>query len=135
MTMDGSENDEELNKIIERKARELLKGAGNDVVELGEDGFESFIRSRKVVVVDFWAPWCAPCFLLEPIMKALAKEMPCVAFGRLNTQQWPDVAAKYSVMSLPTVIIFRDGEPADFVVGAVPKKILEGRIRKVLGEN
>ena len=54
MTMDGSENDEELNKIIERKARELLKGAGNDVVELGEDGFESFVRSRKVVVVDFW---------------------------------------------------------------------------------
>ncbi|MCG2869646.1 MAG: thioredoxin [Vulcanisaeta sp.] len=129
------ENDEELNKIIEKKARELLRGASNDVVELSEDDFDEFIRSRKVVVVDFWAPWCAPCFLLEPIIKALAREMPCVGFGRLNTQQWPEVAAKYGVMSLPTVIIFRDGEPIDFVVGVVPKKILENKIKKVLNEN
>jgi thioredoxin 1 len=129
------ENDEELNKIIEKKARELLRGASNDVVELSEDDFDEFIRSRKVVVVDFWAPWCAPCFLLEPIIKALAREMPCVGFGRLNTQQRPEVAAKYGVMSLPTVIIFRDGEPIDFVVGVVPKKILENKIKKVLNEN
>jgi thioredoxin 1 len=129
------ENDEELNKIIEKKARELLRGVSNDVVELSEDDFDEFIRSRKVVVVDFWAPWCAPCFLLEPIIKALAREMPCVGFGRLNTQQWPEVAAKYGVMSLPTVIIFRDGEPIDFVVGVVPKKILENKIKKVLNEN
>jgi thioredoxin 1 len=61
--------------------------------------------------------------------------MPCVVFGRLNTQQWPEVAAKYGVMSLPTVIIFRDGEPIDFVVGVVPKKILENKIKKVLNEN
>jgi len=68
-------NNEELNKIIEKRARELLRGASNDVVELGEDDFDEFVRSRKVVV-DFWAPWCAPCFLLEPIIKALAREMP-----------------------------------------------------------
>lgn len=135
MVMTVSDRDEELNKIIERKAKELMKMSSNEVVELGANDFEDFIRSKRIVVVDFWAPWCAPCFLLEPVMKALAREMPCVGFGRLNTQQWPDVAAKYDVMSLPTVIIFKDGEPADFVVGAVPKKVLENRIKKVLGEN
>jgi len=133
--MTVSDRDEELNKIIERKAKELMKMSSNEVVELGANDFEDFIRSKRIVVVDFWAPWCAPCFLLEPVMKALAREMPCVGFGRLNTQQWPDVAAKYDVMSLPTVIIFKDGEPVDFVVGAVPKKVLENRIKKVLGEN
>ena len=131
----GDNVDEELSKLLERKARELAKAASNELVELSGDNFDSFIKSRKVVVVDFWAPWCAPCFLLEPVMKALAKEMPCVGFGRLNTQEWPDVAAKYDVMSLPTVIIFKDGEPVDFVVGAVPKKIIADRIKRVLNED
>ncbi|WP_216086133.1 thioredoxin family protein [Vulcanisaeta distributa] len=131
----GDKEDEELSKLLEKKARELAKAVGNEPVELSGDNFDDFIRSKRVVVVDFWAPWCAPCFLLEPILKALAKEMPCVGFGRLNTQEWPDVAAKYDVMSLPTVIIFKDGEPADFVIGAVPKKIIADKIRRVLNEN
>ncbi|MFB6470305.1 MAG: thioredoxin family protein [Vulcanisaeta sp. AZ3] len=73
-------------------------------------------------------------FLLEPVIKALAREIPCVGFGRLNTQDWPDVAARYGVMSLPTVMIFKGGEPVDYVVGAVPKKILEDRIRRIVGD-
>ncbi len=133
--MGMNNKDDELNKLLEKKAKELVKVASNEPVELDDNNFNGFIKSRKVVVVDFWAPWCAPCFLLEPILKALAREMPCVGFGRLNTQEWPDVAAKYDVMSLPTVIIFRDGEPVDFVVGAVPKKIIADKIRNILGEN
>ncbi|ADY00935.1 thioredoxin [Vulcanisaeta moutnovskia 768-28] len=140
MTVNNTSNvnnkeDDELNKLLERRARELARAVGNEPVELDADNFDNFIRSKRVVVVDFWAPWCAPCFLLEPILKALAKEMPCVGFGRLNTQEWPDVAAKYDVMSLPTVIIFRNGEPVDFVIGAVPKKIIADKIRRILSEN
>ncbi len=135
--MGMDDKDEELNELLEKKARELAKVANNEPIELSADNFEGgFIRSKRIVVVDFWAPpWCAPCFLLEPILRTLAREMPCVGFGRLNTQEWPDVAAKYDVMSLPTVIIFRNGEPVDFVIGAVPKKIIADKIRKVLGED
>lgn len=133
MTM-GTDNDKELSRILDGKARELMRMVGNGVVELSGNNFDEFIRSRDVVVVDFWAPWCAPCFLLEPVIKALAREIPCVGFGRLNTQDWPDVAARYGVMSLPTVMIFKGGEPVDYVVGAVPKKILEDRIRRIVGD-
>jgi thioredoxin 1 len=133
MTM-STDNDKELSRILDGKVRELMRMVGNGVVELSGNNFDEFIRSRDVVVVDFWAPWCAPCFLLEPVIKALAREIPCVGFGRLNTQDWPDVAARYGVMSLPTVMIFKGGEPVDYVVGAVPKKILEDRIRRIVGD-
>ncbi|WP_069807600.1 thioredoxin family protein [Vulcanisaeta thermophila] len=134
MTTEG-DRDDELSKILERKARELAKvTSGGGLVELNDEVFDEFVKSHEVAVVDFWAPWCAPCFLLEPIMKSLAAAMPNVAFGRLNTQEFPDVAARFGVMSLPTVIIFKGGEPVDFVVGAVPRKVLENKIRRVLGE-
>ncbi|MGC8570805.1 MAG: thioredoxin [Caldivirga sp.] len=126
--------DPELDKLLERKAREMVKGVKNvgNVVELNRNNFNDFIKAHDVAVIDFWATWCAPCFMLEPIIKKLAAEMPNVGFGRLNTEEEPEIAAKYYIMSLPTVMIFKNGEPIDQVVGVVPKKVLQDRIKAYL---
>ncbi|ABW00898.1 thioredoxin [Caldivirga maquilingensis IC-167] len=130
------DKDPELDKLLERKAREMIKNVNNTggVVELNRSNFDEFIKTHEVAVVDFWATWCAPCFMLEPIIKRLAAEMPNVGFGRLNTEEEPEIAAKYYVMSLPTVIIFKNGEPIDQVIGVVPKKILQDRIKAYLND-
>lgn len=126
--------DPELEKILAKKAGELLSKSkySGKVTELSRENFDEFLKVNKVAVVDFWAPWCAPCFMLEPIIKRLAEEMPSVGFGRVNADEEPEIAARYYVMSLPTVIIFRGGEPVDQVVGVVPKKILQAKISRYL---
>jgi len=130
MVSNGADRDPEIDRLLEAKARELTKKMKySGVVELSRENFDDFLKTFRVAVVDFWATWCAPCFMLEPIIKRLALEMPEVGFGRLNTEEEPEIAAKYYVMSLPTVIIFKDGEPVDQVVGVVPKKILQDRIK------
>jgi len=123
-------NDEELNKILKRKYEELTRPA--EVSYLTKNNFDEFIKEHEVAVVDFWAPWCAPCFMLEPIIKQLAIELKDIGFGKVNSEEEPDIAARYYVMSLPTIIIFKNGEPVDTVIGVVPKKALLNRIMAVV---
>ncbi|MEM3209469.1 MAG: thioredoxin, partial [Saccharolobus sp.] len=86
----------------------------------------------QVAVVDFWAEWCAPCLILAPVIEELAKDYPQVGFGKLNSDENPDIAARYGVMSLPTVILFKNGEPVDAVLGAVPREEIEYRLKSLL---
>ena len=136
----SAERDPELEKLLEEKAKKLLQKAKQkqvkrgEVVHLDSQNFDSFIASHKIAVVDFWAEWCAPCFILAPIIEELAQDYPQVGFGKLNADENPDIAARYGVMSLPTVIFFKDGEPVDAVIGAVPREEIEVRIRSLLGE-
>ena len=136
------EEDEELRRILERKKREILEQAasgadGGDseeaqaesrVVDLDDSSFEDFIRSHRAVVVDFWAPWCAPCFLVSPIIDELSLTHTKVAFARVNADENPVTSSKYYVMSLPTIMFFLDGEEIDRIVGAVPEDVLEERV-------
>jgi thioredoxin len=87
-----------------------------------------------VTVVDFWAEWCAPCFILAPIIEELARDYPQVGFGKLNTDENPEIASRYGVMSLPTVLLFKDGEPVDAIIGAVPREMIEARLKVILNE-
>ncbi len=136
------EDDEELRRIIERKKAQLLssmqgegavKDEGGDggprVIDLNDANFDQFLRSHRAVVVDFWAPWCAPCFLVSPIIDDLSISYRGVAFARVNADESPATAGKYYVLSLPTVMLFLDGEEVDRVVGAVPEDVLEERVR------
>jgi len=135
----NGEEDPELQKLLEEKAKKLLKEGKKEeergkVFRLTTKDFDNFISSHKVAVVDFWAEWCAPCLILAPIIEELAQDYPQVGFGKVNSDEEPEIASRYGVMSLPTVIFFKDGEPVDEVIGAVPREEIETRIKALLGE-
>ncbi len=99
--------------------------------ELNSKGFDNAISSG-VAVVDFWAPWCGPCKMMEPAVKELSEEMGDVAFYKLNVDQNQDVSMKYKVMSIPTILIFKDGELKDTSIGVLSKDMLESKIKTIL---
>ncbi len=91
---------------------------------------EEIIRSDKPVVVDFWAEWCMPCRIIEPMLKELASKYEGkIKFARLNVDENPEMTEKYGIMAIPTLIIFNKGEEVDRLVGAVPKEKLEKFIK------
>ncbi|MHB8586812.1 MAG: thioredoxin [Thermoplasmatota archaeon] len=100
-------------------------------VEVNDSNFSEFVRTNSVAVVDFWAPWCGPCLRIAPIVEQLSNELePKVTFGKLNTDENLDTSRKFGVMSIPTLIIFKNGQRVDQIVGLVPKDALRERILK-----
>ncbi len=101
---------------------------------LTDENFEEeVITSKEIVVVDFWAPWCSPCKVVVPIMEELSEEYGGkVKFAKLNVDDNNDSAAKFGIMSIPTIMIFKDGKVMDQIVGAVPKDNVKRIIDKYL---
>ncbi|MEM3515388.1 MAG: thioredoxin domain-containing protein, partial [Saccharolobus sp.] len=89
-------NDPELQKILSEKLKQMIsnkKQKNGQVVHLDSKNFDEFIKNNQVAVVDFWAEWCAPCLILAPVIEELAKDYPQVGFGKLNSDENPDIAA------------------------------------------
>jgi len=87
----------------------------------------------KMVLIDFWASWCGPCRMVAPIVDEIAKEFDGkIKVFKLNTDENPNVASQYGIRSIPTLMVFKDGQKVDTVVGAVPKSTLAATISKYI---
>ncbi|HTS72703.1 MAG TPA: thioredoxin [Gaiellaceae bacterium] len=94
-----------------------------------EDTFdEQVLGSEQLVLVDFWAEWCGPCHAIAPVLDQIAEERSDLRVVKLNIDEEPAIAQRYGVMSIPTLILFKGGEPAAAAVGAMPKSMLEERL-------
>lgn len=132
---------EDLERIRARKIAEMTERARQrerqsltvSPVELTDSNFESTIRSNRLVVVDCWAAWCYPCRLIAPIVEGLAAEYgPAALFAKLNVDDNPATSLKYSIQSIPTILIIKDGVEVERIIGAVPKGQIEAALRKHL---
>ena len=91
-------------------------------IELNAANFqEKVLQSDKPVLVDFWAPWCGPCRMVGPILEEIARERADVKVGKVNVDEQPELASQFSVMSIPTLVVMKDGKVANQTVGARPK--------------
>ena len=93
-----------------------------------KDFDQEVLQSEQAVLVDFWAEWCGPCHAIAPVLDQIAAERDDLKVMKLNIDEEPAIAQRYGVMSIPTLILFKDGEPAAAAVGAMPKSMLEERL-------
>ena len=108
--------------------------ASADLVTITDQNFQSEVLASEVpVLVDFWATWCGPCRAIAPAVEELAAAYKGkIKVGKMDIDAWQDTPARYGIMSIPTLLLFKNGQVADQVVGAVPKAKLDQMIKRAL---
>ena len=132
--------DNELEEIKKRKLEHMkeqyMKGGSNmdenhpnTPLEVTDEDIDNAINRYQTVVIDCWAPWCGPCRMVAPIIEELAKELQGkVVFGKLNVDENPHTSTKHQIMSIPTLLVFKNGNLIDRLVGAYPKEELKKKL-------
>ena len=94
-------------------------------ININKNNFQNEIMdSEKTVLLDFWAPWCAPCRMVVPVIEEIAGERPDIKVGKINVDEQPELASKFSIMSIPTLVVMKNGKIVTKVSGVRPKKAI-----------
>lgn len=95
-------------------------------IVITKENFDSeVLKAEGTVLVDFWATWCGPCRMLSPIVDEVASERPDVKVGKINVDEQPELAQQFGIMSIPTLLVFKNGEKVQESVGLIPKEKIE----------
>ena len=141
--------DKELERIRLKKLREMfrrgaLEEKGESFQKRGQPVFDKpvevtdatlmeVVQKNSLVAVDCWAPWCGPCYMVAPVVEELARDYAGkMLFGKLNVDENRRTAMQYQIMSIPTMLVFRNGKLVDRIIGAMPRQMLEPRITRYL---
>jgi len=136
-----NEEDEELERIKQARLQKMMKSvapekrgtAFNKPVEMTDATFKEMILNHSFVVVDCWAPWCGPCRMVAPIIEELSRDyVGRILFGKLDVDNNREVSMQYNIMSIPTLLVFKNGKLVDTIIGAMPKQTLEQKITRHL---
>ena len=102
-------------------------------VELTRDNFDQIVNNG-VTLVDFWAPWCGPCRMIAPVIEELAQEYDGKAtIGKVNTDEQQELAVRFGIRSIPTILFFKDGELVDQMIGAASKDVFASKLDAIIG--
>jgi thioredoxin 1 len=118
-----------LSKLFKRKNE--IKEDSMEVIFDSSNFEEQAIKSDKVVMIDFWAEWCGPCRMVSPIVEELANDYAGkdAVIGKVNVDENPDISMRFGIRNIPTILFLKNGEVVDKQVGAVPKHVLEEKLK------
>lgn len=117
----------------EEKKKKMLVDSPDYPVILATSNFDEAIKKYPFIVIDCWAEWCGPCLMVHPIIENLAKKYKGkIAFAKLNIDQNKEIAERFSIMSIPTLLVFKDGQNVDCIIGAMPQDALEEKFQVYL---
>jgi thioredoxin 1 len=128
---------DELEAIRMKKLEELKRGMGiqekNKPLRATDANIDEILEKNRLLLVDFWAEWCGPCRMIAPVIEEIAREHGGrLVVAKLNVDENPHTAMRFQTMSIPTLILFREGKLVERIVGAVPKGMIEARLLRHL---
>lgn len=126
--------DNDIDDVRRRMMEEIRKGSGDNdgrPIDLNGMSFQKFITEPTLGLIDFWAAWCAPCRFVSPVVEQLARDYKGkVRFGKVNVDENQNIAARFNIRSIPTLMLFKGGKVVDYIIGAVPRNQIEQKILK-----